>query len=121
MGAMAAAPRGIDNTTVIDMVVLAPKDEAIELIMLQAKPWDGSAASVMKLQEKWQHYVGFAIHGGLERSYPQYAHLPWRIVVDCTDEPDDKTKEFLTRADEVTRKEGGSIEVRIHRHGPGGA
>lgn len=112
---MTATPRGIDNTTVIDMVVMAPKNEAIEMIMLQAKPWDGTAASVLKLQEKWQHYVGFAIHGGLARAYPKYARIPWRIVLDCISEPDERTKEFIMRADEVTRKEGGSFIVRMQR------
>lgn len=115
---MTAKPRGIENPTVIDMVVLAPKNEAIELIMLQTRPWDGSAALVLKMQEKWQHYVGFAIHGGLERSYPDYAHLPWRVVLDCTSEPDARTKEFVMRADEASRKVGGSFIVRMQRPTP---
>jgi hypothetical protein len=45
--------------------------------------------------------------------YPDYAHLPWRIVLDCRVEPDDRTKQFVLRANELTRKEGGDFVVRL--------
>ncbi|GAC1372030.1 MAG: hypothetical protein NVSMB32_15960 [Actinomycetota bacterium] len=110
---MTAQPGGIDAPAVIDMVALSANEDTIELIMMQTKPWDGSAALILKLQDKWQHYVGFAIHGGLERAYPDYAQLPWRVVLACTSEPDARIKEFVRRADEVTRKEGGEFVIRL--------
>ena len=36
-----------------------------------------------------------------------------RIVLDCRVEPDDRTKEFVLRANELTRKEGGDFVVRL--------
>jgi hypothetical protein len=41
--------------------------------------------------------------------YPQYSHLPWKIVLWCQSEPDARTKEFVRRADEATREEGGQF------------
>jgi hypothetical protein len=105
--------RGLDDPTMIDMVMLSPEEDRIDLIMVHTGVWDRSTGLLLRLEEKWQHYVGFAIHGGLARMYPDYAHLPWRIVLDCRVEPDDRTKEFVLRANELTRKEGGDFVVRL--------
>ena len=105
--------RGLDDPTMIDMVMLSPEEDRIDLIMVHTGVWDRSTGLLLRLEEKWQHYVGFAIHGGLAKMYPDYAHLPWRIVLDCRVEPDDRTKEFVLRANDLTRKEGGDFVVRL--------
>jgi len=104
---------GLDDPTVIDMVMLSPEEDRIDLVMVHTGVWDRSAGQLLRLQEKWQYYVGFAIHGGLERMYPDYARLPWRIVLDTRVEPDERTKDFFVRAREETRKQGGDLVVRI--------
>ncbi|HWD09939.1 MAG TPA: DUF6572 domain-containing protein [Actinomycetota bacterium] len=108
-------PKGLDDPSMIDMVRLSPKEDRIELIMCQTRPWDGSARQVMALQEKWQNYVGFAIYGALGRKYPDYAQLPWRIVLDCQSEPDARIKEFIRRANEETAKQGGDFVIEYTR------
>jgi hypothetical protein len=113
MAVMSDRIRGLDDPTMIDMVMLSPEEDRIDLIMVHTGVWDRSTGLLLRLEEKWQHYVGFAIHGGLGRMYPDYAHLPWRIVLDCRVEPDDRTKEFVLRANELTRKEGGDFVVRL--------
>ena len=113
MAAMSDQIRGLDDPTTIDMVMLSPEEDRIDLIMVHTGVWDRSTGLLLRLEEKWQHYVGFAIHGGLARMYPDYAHLPWRIVLDCRVEPDDRTKQFVLRANELTRKEGGDFVVRL--------
>lgn len=113
-----AQPKGLDDPTMIDMVRLTPKEDAIELIIVANKPWDGSTRQILALQEKWQTYVGFAIYGALARSYPDYAHLPWRIVVETAGEPDPKTRQFLGRANEESRKQGGEVVVAVRRPAP---
>lgn len=110
---MTVQPKGIEDPSMIDMVRLSPQEDRIDLIIVQTKPWDGSARTVMALQEKWQNYVGFAIYGALARSYPDYAHLPWQIVLDCTSEPDARTKEFVRLAGEETKKQGGEFIIRL--------
>ncbi|MGH2716978.1 MAG: DUF6572 domain-containing protein [Actinomycetota bacterium] len=112
---MSVQPKGLDDPSMIDMVRLSPKEDRIELIMCQTRPWDGSARQVMALQEKWQTYVGFAIYGALGRKYPDYAHLPWRIVLDCQAEPDARMKEFIRRANEETVKQGGDFVIEYTR------
>src|SRR5437879_3617703 len=95
---MAGVPdqiKGLDDPTMIDMVMLSPEEDRIDLIMVHTGVWDRSTGLLLRLEEKWQHYVGFAIHGGLAKMYPDYAHLPWRIVLDCRVEPDDRPKWLL--------------------------
>lgn len=99
----------------IDMVRLSPEEDRIDLIIVQTTPWDGSARVVMALQEKWQNYVGFAIYGSLARAYPDYGHLPWRIVLQCTSEPDARVKEFVRLANLETRKQGGEFVIILPR------
>jgi len=105
-------PRGINDPTTIDMVALSPDEDRIELIIGQLGNWDGSPALLLRLQEKWQNYVGFAIHGQLRRAYPDYANLPWRIVLECRSDPDARTREFVRLANEATQKEGGDFVIR---------
>lgn len=113
-----ATPKGLDDPTMIDMVRLTPKEDAIELIIVHDKAWDGSSRQILALQEKWQTYVGFAIYGALARTYPDFAHLPWRIVVETTAEPDATTRQFLGRANEETKKQGGEVVVALKKPSP---
>lgn len=108
-------PKGLDDPSIIDMVRLSPKEDAIHLIIVQNRPWDGSTREVMALQEKWQNYMGFALYGALRRAYPDYAHLPWRIILQCVAEPDARLQEFLRRAREETKKQGGDLLTELHR------
>lgn len=112
---MTVQPKGLDDPSMIDMVRLSPKEDRIDLIMVQTRPWDGSARQVMALQEKWQNYVGFAIYGSLRRAYPDYAHLPWRIVLDCQSEPDPQVREFVRRAAAETKNQGGDFVIEYTR------
>ncbi len=116
---MGDQPHGLNEPETVDMVALSPDDSHIELIMIQTGNWDGSTGLLLRLQEKWQNYMGYALYGSLRRAYPDYADLPWRIVLECRSEPDAKTKEFLIRAHEVTKKEGGELVVRIPQRGAG--
>jgi hypothetical protein len=109
---MTAEPQGINDPTTIDMVALSDDDQRIELIMGQLGNWDGSDALLLRLQEKWQNYVGFVVYGGLRKAYPDYADLPWRIVLECRSDPDVRTREFVRLANEATRKEGGDFIIR---------
>jgi len=43
--------------------------------------------------------------------YPDHAALPWKIVLSCQSEPDERTKEFVRRAAETTRQEGGDFVI----------
>jgi hypothetical protein len=113
--AMTARPKGLDDPSMIDLVRLSPKEDRIELVIVQTRPWDDSAREVLALQEKWQNYVGFAIYGALQRTYPDFGHLPWRIVLECQSEAGPRIKEFVRRANEETRKQGGDFVTTLGR------
>jgi hypothetical protein len=112
---LTAEPKGLDDPSMIDMVRLSPKEDSINLIIVQTRPWDGSTREVLALQEKWQNYVGFAIYGALKRAYPDYANLPWRIVLQCTAEPGHSVKEFVRRAAQETKNQGGDFVTELRR------
>lgn len=103
---------GIDNPEKIDVVSLSPSGDCLLLLIAQTSEWDGSDRLLLALQAKWKNYVAFAADGQLRRIYPEYAQLPWKIVLSCQTEPDDRTKEFVRRADAATRAEGGEVLIR---------
>lgn len=103
---------GIENPTVIDVVALGPEGDRVDVVMAQACEWDGSDRLILLLQEKWKNYLAFAADGQLVRAYPETDGLPWRLVLSCQSEPDDRTLEFVRMADAATRAEGGTFEIR---------
>lgn len=103
---------GIENPAVVDAVSVSSARDRVDVVMAQACEWDGSDRLLVLLQEKWKNYVAFAADGQLVQTYPEVAGLPWRLVLSCQSEPDDRTLEFVRRADEATRSEGGRFEIR---------
>ena len=103
---------GIENPTAIDVVALSPAGDRVDVVMAQASEWDGSDRLLLLLQAKWKNYLAFAADGQLVRAYPEVAGLPWRLVLSCQSEPDERTVEFVIRADAATRAEGGTFEIR---------
>jgi hypothetical protein len=76
---MAGVPlqiKDLDDPTMIDKVMLSPEEDRIDLNTVHTVVWDRSTGLLLRLEQKRQHYVGLAIHGGLARMYPDYAHLP---------------------------------------------
>ncbi|TMC84644.1 MAG: hypothetical protein E6J06_06120 [Chloroflexi bacterium] len=63
--------------------------------------------------------MAFAADGELQRIYPDKAALPWKIVLSCQSEPDDRTKDFVRRADEATREAGGQFIIYRQWEAPG--
>jgi hypothetical protein len=112
---MSDEKHGLENPQKIDVVVLAPSGDYLALAIAQTQEWDGSDRLLLALQAKWKSYLAFAADGQLRRMYPEYAHLPWKILLSCQTEPDERIKEFVRQADSATRSEGG--EFLIHRFG----
>ena len=110
---MTDEPKGIEDPSKVDLVALSPQSDYVDLVMIQLTEWEpGSSRLVLLIQEKWKNYLAFAIDGQLAKTYPDLAHLPWRVVLACQTEPDDLTKEFVRRADEVTAQSGGRFVLR---------
>lgn len=108
----AEPPSGIESPDQIDFVSLPPSKSSIDMHIAQNVEWDGSDRIVMLLQEKVHSYVSFALDGQLAATYPELAHLPWRIVLDCQSEPDPLTADVLAKLVEPIAHYGGSLVVR---------
>ncbi len=102
---------GIEAPDKIDTVALSPDQASVQLMMAQTIEWDGSDRLLLLPQAKWKNYLAFAVDGQLARTYPEYSALPWKIILWCQSEPDPRTKEFVRRAAEATRQEGGDFLI----------
>jgi hypothetical protein len=106
---------GLEATDKVDWVALADGGKYLKIGIAQTLDWDGSDRTLQLLQAKWKTCIAFAADGELRRIYPEHAALPWKIVLSCQTEPDERTKEFVRRADEMTRKEGGEFTIERQR------
>ncbi len=102
---------GIEATDVIDLVTLSRDESTIDLHIVQDIVWDGSDHVIESLQQKVHNYVSFAAEGRLAGKYTEQAHLPWRIVVDCQTDPDNRTAELLKHLEEPVAKHGGELVI----------
>ena len=95
-------PHGIFDPGAIDSV--APGDDGVlELHIEHTSEWDGSDHLLLLTQEKLYNYLAYAADNEL---------TGWRLVLDCTSSPDDRTRALLHRASGEVRKLGGSLVVR---------
>ena len=102
---------GLEATNKVDWVALAHGGGYLKVGIAQTLEWDGSDRTLGLLQAKWSTCLAFAAGGELRKLYPDHAALPWKIVLSCQSEPDERTKEFVRRAAETTRQEGGDFII----------
>ena len=105
-------PEVLFDASKVDLVAESA-DGVIELVIVADAPWTGSHAQLSSLQDKVQTYVSFALDGQMERSFPEAAGRPWRIVVAAqAGGPDERTSSVLhTLADRLPQY-GGSLLIR---------
>ena len=105
-------PDSVLDASKVD-VVAESADGAIELLIVQDKPWTGSEAQVASLQAKVQTYVSFALDGPLAQQFPEAAGRRWRIVINClSGPPDNGTQATLDVLASRLPEYGGSLQVR---------
>jgi hypothetical protein len=96
------SPRGILDPGAIDSA--APGDDGVlELHIEQTSEWDGSDHLLLLTQEKLYNYLAYAADNGL---------TSFRVVLDCTSSPDERTRALLRTAGGEMRKLGGALVVR---------
>jgi hypothetical protein len=94
----------------IDLVTIAPDRDAVLLYIVQSDGWSGSDEQLTALQQKIHAYVGFALDGQMERTYPETAGLPWRIVIESqAGAPDVRSAEMIERLVHPVRSYGGDL------------
>ena len=110
---------GLEATNKVDWVSVDAGGEYVVVGIAQTLEWDGSDRTLELLQAKWKTCLAFAADGELQSMYPDKARLPWKIVLSCQSEPDDRTKDFVRRADEATREAGGQFSIDRQWEAPG--
>ena len=107
---MSDTPTGILDPGAIDEI--STDDEGVTLHVVQTCAWDGSDHLLLLLQEKLFNYLTFVADGELARFYPGQ-HSRWGVVIDCSSEPDVRTRTLLQEAGRQFNSLGGTFDVRI--------
>jgi hypothetical protein len=96
------SPSGILHPGAIDAIETGA-DGVLELHIHQTSEWDGSDHLLLLTQEKLYNYLAYAADNELTR---------FRVVLDCTSSPDDRTRALLSTASAELRRLGGQLVVR---------
>ena len=110
MSTTSPEPRGVLDPGAIDEVTVAD-DGAVTLHILQTCEWDGTDHLLLLLQEKLFNYLAFVADGELARGGSGQPHR-WQVALDCTSEPDDRTRTLLREAAGQFERLGGRLEIR---------
>jgi hypothetical protein len=86
---------GVRNSAVIDLFAIDQKNGEVLLVMNEDRPWDGSAARLHQLQEKFNAYVSFLLDGEMLAEHPELAGRQARIELHCASMPDEQAIELL--------------------------
>ena len=108
-------PQGILNPGAIDDITV--DEHLVTLHVRQTCAWDGSDHLLLLVQEKLFNYLTFVADGELAERYPSHRSR-WRVVMECTSEPDGRTHELLQHAAGQFQSLGGALELTIKRPSP---
>ena len=107
----AAEERGVHNPRVVDLIRLDLAADAVELLMLETRPWTGGAAQLAELEAKFNAYLGYVQGGYLARDYPQYAGRGVRFHLACAELPEGDAARMLVAMRDFALREGIAFEV----------
>lgn len=88
---------GVQNPNVLDMITYDPKSDEAVLVMIETREWDGSRERMSQILEKTNRYLDYALHGGLERQYPDMKGKAVRLRLDCLAPPDAETEKYIEK------------------------
>ena len=109
----------LEQIHVIDAI---GRDEATGqtvLIMTESRPWTGSARHLFELQEKVNAYLGFALDGEMDESYPELAGRPLRLQLDCAIPPDESALALIEKMRAQLAFQQIDLAIRINGPAPG--
>lgn len=107
---MTDRPAGILDPGAIDEITV--DRERVLLHAVQTCEWDGSDHLLLLLQEKLFNYLAYVADGELARCYPGQ-HSRWGVTIDCSSEPDTRTRTLLQEAARQFTSLGGTFDVRV--------
>ncbi|MEO8350791.1 MAG: DUF6572 domain-containing protein [Chthoniobacteraceae bacterium] len=107
--------RGLEHPGVIDLMTHDPLTERVELVMFEARSWDGGEEQLFQLQEKLNAYASFILDGEMAEAAPELLNKPTAIVLRCAESPSPDAVEFLAAVREQMGFQGLELEVRYQR------
>jgi hypothetical protein len=90
-----ASASGIEQPGVIDGIAEDTRTGEVVLIMVETRPWSGEAWQMVQLQDKLNAYLSFVLDGEMAEAFPALAGKPLRLQIDCVEEPQGVTADFL--------------------------
>ena len=102
---------GAEYPEVIDY--LTEKDGVCSLYIVQITPLDDELT--LKLQEKINNYLAFALDGQLAKEYPDMAGMKLRIQLELQYPPEGLAAEFLDKVTPHVEAEGVGFYVQVGR------
>ena len=100
---------GAQHPELIDF--LTQKDDVCSLYIVQSDPLDDELT--LKLQEKINNYLAYALDGQLAEEYPDMANMKLSIEIEIQHQPEGVAAEFLDRVRPVIEAEGLEFHIRI--------
>jgi hypothetical protein len=100
---------GAEYPDVIDY--LTEKGGVCSLYIVQSMPLDDGLT--LKLQEKINNYLAFALDGQLDKEYPDMAGMKLRIQIELQHPPEGVAAEFLEKVAPYVEAEGVGFDVRV--------
>lgn len=90
----------------IDVISFDPKKDEIALILVLEKDWGEEPNRLLRLQDRLNQYLAFALDGELAQRYSNQQYKSVRIQIDCYAHADSDLKEFLSHAKKLIEKNG---------------
>jgi hypothetical protein len=105
--------RGVHNPRVVDLVRLDAAADAVELLMLETRPWCSDPRQLEQLEAKFNSYLGYVQTGALARDYPQYAGRLVRFRLECSSAPAGDAAAMLGATRAFAENEGIAFALEI--------
>jgi hypothetical protein len=105
--------RGIHNPRVVDLIRLDAASDAVELLMLETRPWGSDPRQLEQLEAKFNSYLGYVQTGALARDYPQYEGRRVRFQLECASAPSGDAAAMLGAIRDFAENEGIAFALEI--------
>jgi len=100
---------GAQHTEVIDFIT--QKDNVCALYIIQSESLTDELT--LKLQEKINNYLTYALDGQLDKEYPDLRNMKLRIQIDLQHKPEGVAAEFLEKVKPHIEEEGIEFSIQV--------
>jgi hypothetical protein len=97
----------------VDLIRLDAATDAVELLMLETRPWGSDPRQLEQLEAKFNSYLGYVQTGALARDYPQYAGRLVRFRLECASAPAGDAAAMLDAIRDFAENEGIAFALEI--------